>query len=72
MPTVPESSQIQDAFATPLPFQKIFVAVKNHQLFDIFFRQARESRKFRGHPAKIAHHLACHFGTLSVCPIRKC
>jgi len=58
-------------FAAPLPFQKIFVALENDDVFDISLLEPREVRKFRRHPAKVSHHLARHLFALGVGPVRK-
>jgi hypothetical protein len=48
------------------------VPLKNHDLFDVFLSELREARKFRRHPAEIAHHPARRVFALCVGPIGKC
>ena len=44
---------------------------ENHNVFNVFFRESRQARKFGGHPAQIAYHFARRVFTLRVGPIRK-
>src|SRR5919109_5519959 len=62
------SRKVKHAFATPLAFQKVFMAVENNNAFNILLRVFGEASKFRGHPSQIAKHPANNCFPLGIIP----
>jgi hypothetical protein len=66
------AGEVDDAFAAAVAGEKIFVAVKDENIVNIFCGVAGEAGELGGHPAEVADHLADRGFALGVGPLWKC
>ncbi len=56
LPRANVSGQVEHTIAAALAFEKVFMAVQDHDFLDILLRVFGKAREFRGHPTKTAEH----------------